>query len=136
MPEMQISKYTVLRQQPPIALLVTFGREMIATNGGLRSFIKMFHRCMASEDWTWLHKCKNRPQHEVAYVYIIVENRIRYRVNFVGYETRPEHITKATGEVRLIEWPRIVLAGPIVKAPRPIPQRGFQGFRYLPEILF
>ena len=120
----------------PVAIAVTWGHEMIQSNGGLLTFLRAFHEHLADEESWWLHKCKNKPKHEVDQVYIILNNRVAYRVYFGGYQTGPTVCYKATGEQWTIEWPRIILAGPVGRAPRKIPMRGFQGFKYIYEPLF
>ena len=56
-----------------------------------------------------------RPKRDVLYVYIVVGNKIRLRVNFAGVDS-------ALG--------RIIMCGPIVRPVQPVPLKGFQGFRY------
>lgn len=131
---------------------------MIEHLGGPLSFLREFHRAMADNGNWWLHKCKNRPQHDIAWVYVVVANRIRYRVNYGGYQKGettiyrrlkrqvkrepnpdyPHNYWQTVEEIVpcVITWPRILLVGPIVRAPGDFPMRGFQGFQYVPEKIF
>lgn len=124
----------------PIALVVTWGKDLIQEKGGLLSFIRYFEQAMADDENTWLQKCTNRPRHEVQYVYIIVCNQVKYRLIYAGHETGVAEVHNGDGiswsSRAVITWPRLVLAGPVARAPRKIPMRGFQGFRYLFEKLF
>lgn len=123
--------------QPPIGIIVTWGKDMIRANGGLLKFIRHFEECCQDEDsGTWLHKCKNGPKEDIAFVYVIVCNRVAYKLFFGGHQTGETTVYKWDNSARLISWPRLVLAGPFEKAPRKIPMRGFQGFRYVYEPLW
>lgn len=126
-----------IKHQAPIAIAVTMGREVIEANGGLLTFIRHFESCMTGDDGDyWLHKCKNGPVLEVDTVYVIVCNRVQYKVFYGGRAVGPTCVFMRWGEKRHINWPRMVLAGPFEKAPRKIYMRGFQGFRYIYEPLF
>ena len=123
--------------QLPIAIMITQGKEVVEANGGLLTFIRHFEGCLRDENsGFWLHKSKNGPLQDVAHVYIIVCNRLRYRVFFGGYERGETQVFMRWGEKRIISWPRIILAGPFEKAPHKIQMRGFQGFRYVYEPIF
>jgi hypothetical protein len=118
----------------PEGLAVTFGKDMIETHGGLKLFLKYFTKCINDEDSWWLHKCKNRPQFDVAYVYIILANRLYGRVNFGGYEKGEFTCFKATGEDQDADWNRILLVGPLIRCPFKRKLKGFQGFRYTTKL--
>ena len=116
----------------PDGIVVTFGKEMIKEKGGLLRFIRWFEEVMATEESYWMHKCKNRPKYEdLLYVYVIICGRVYYRCHYGGYEKADTtgHLTPGGPSVE-IDWPRIVLAGPLVRAKRKIRRPGFQGFRY------
>lgn len=121
-------------QQPPIGIIVSFGVEMMEKNGGRETFLKSFEHWMGDDSENcWLHKSRNRPQFEIAQVYIAEGGQIYGRAFYGGYETGPRKIIRTTGEIGKIEWPRILLAGPFEKRPQnlALPYRGFQGFRYI-----
>ncbi|SEV88703.1 hypothetical protein SAMN05428988_0135 [Chitinophaga sp. YR573] len=127
-------------EQPPIGIMVTWGKDMIQEKGGLLAFIRYFEQTMKQEDALWLQKSKNCPTQDISYVYIIVCNQVRYRLFYGGYQSGETTIHNGNGHSwssrQVIRWPRLVLAGPIVKAPYKIRQKGFQGFRYVTEELF
>jgi hypothetical protein len=126
--------------QPAIGIMVTWGKYLIQEKGGLLAFIRYFEQIMSTEEGLWLQKCKNRPTQDIAYVYIIVCNQVRYRLYYGGHQTGPAEISNGDGyswsSRQVISWPRLVLAGPFIKTPYKIKQRGFQGFRYVTEELF
>jgi hypothetical protein len=118
----------------PEGIAVTFGIDMMETHGGPITFLNYFLKCINDEHSWWLHKCKNRPQFEVAHVYIIVLNRLYGRVNCAGYEKGETSCSKATGEDIDVDWNRILLVGPLIRCPFKRRLRGFQGFRYTTKL--
>ncbi len=70
----------------PEGIVITWGKDMIALKGGLKKFLFYFNDVMKNEDTIWLQKCKNAPQQDILYVYIIVANRLYARGYFGGYE--------------------------------------------------
>lgn len=123
----------------PEGIAITWGKDLIEEKGGLFAFIRYFLKAMEEEETIWLQRCKNAPRHDVIYVYIIVCNQIKYRLNFVGYERGTTVINNGAGDgswssSQEISWPRIQMAGPVVHAPYKMPQKGFQGFRYTTKL--
>ena len=120
----------------PEGIAVTFSQSMIADQGGLKRFLQYFEKCMGDEDSVWLHKCRNKPAHDalLQYVYVIVCNRVYYRCNYAGYAVGETYASKANAATCKIDWSRILLAGPLIKAPVKIIRPGFQGFRYATKI--
>jgi len=120
----------------PDGIVVTFGREMMNDQGGLLCFIRNFEQCMTDENSYWMHKLKNRPtmDNRVLYVYVIVCKRIYCRCFYGGYNTDSTIGYTADGKEKIIEWPKILLCGPIEKAPYKIVKKGFQGFRYCTKL--
>lgn len=119
-------------------IAITWGKDLIAEKGGLLSFIRYFEFSMHDEESRWIQRCKNRPQLDVNYVYIIVHNQVRYRLYYAGWETGETEIHNGDGhswsKSAIISWPRIVACGPFVKAPYKIIKPGFQGFRYTTKL--
>jgi len=125
------------REMPPIGIILTMGKVVVDANGGLRSFVKHFTNCCRDEDsGLWLQKCRNVPKEDIAQVYIVLCNRVAYRLYYGGYRREPATVWMLSGERRLFPWPHMMLAGPLERAPRKIPMRGFQGFRYIYEPLW
>lgn len=122
----------------PEGIVITWSREMIALKFGLLGFIRYFEQCMATEEGLWLQKARNPPKHDITYVYIIVCNQVRYRCFYGGYETGETRVYNGNGHTfsrsEVIDWPRIVLAGPFLKSPVKRELRGFQGFRYCTKL--
>lgn len=115
----------------PEGIVVTCGAQMIEEKGGLRKFIKWFESCFEDDNGYWLHKCKNKPQHDIIYVYVIIHGKIKYRLSYGGYQrTAMAYSHPDAQEMTEVEWPHVVLGGPLVKAPRDFEFKGFQGFRY------
>lgn len=119
----------------PEGIVVTFGQDMIKRHGSYRQFIRYFEdHMMADEDNMWLHKCKNKPQQDIIYVYVIVCNRLKYKLTYGGHYTDPIEGGRADGTRDIFAWPRITLAGPLEKCPFKRILKGFQGFRYCTKL--
>lgn len=117
----------------PEGIVVTFGQGMMLEQGGALNFIRNFEQCMAEGQY-WLHKCKNKPQYEIDHVYISALNRLYCRCYFGGYESGETTVWDAAGVMKIIDWRRIILAGPIEKPPFKRTLQGFQGFRYATKL--
>lgn len=122
----------------PEGIVVTWGKDLIEAKGGLLAFVRHFEQCMATEDGLWLQKCKNKPQHDIIYIYVIVCNQLRYRCYYGGHENGQTKIFNGNGNSwsssSVIYWPRVILAGPFDKAPFKRRLKGFQGFRYCTKL--
>lgn len=114
----------------PDGIVITFGKEMMQEQGGVKNFLKNFEKIMATEGTYWQHKCRNKPRFDISTVYIIVLNRVWCRVFYGGYETGESTGTTADGRDITTSWPRLILAGPLEKAPYKIHLPGFRSFRY------
>lgn len=121
----------------PVGIAVTFGKKMIEDKGGLKTLLSWFESCVGNEDGYWMQRCKNKPKYDdLLYVYVIICNRVHYKCLYGGYQTGETMASLQSdySEVTSISWPRIILAGPFVKAPYKIIRSGFQGFRYTTEL--
>jgi hypothetical protein len=121
----------------PAGIMTTWSRDLVKEKGGLLIFLRRFESVMQREDAIWLQKSRNKPRYDILYVYIIVCNRVYYRLRYAGHETGETGIcdmTASWSSYRTVRWPRLMLSGPYVKAPYKITQRGFQGFRYCSEL--
>ena len=123
--------------EPPIGIILTMGAQVIQANGGLRQFVEHFNNCCRDEDsGLWLQKSRACPTQDIARVYLVLCNQVWARVYFGGYSKEPTIVWMLNGEERYFPYPHMLLAGPIERAPRKIPMRGFQGFRYVFEDLW
>lgn len=120
----------------PEGIVITFGREMMKEQGGVKMFLDNFLETMAryEEGDYWMHKCKNLPIQEVDHIYISVLNRLYGRVYCGGYKKydpeNPKMGFSADGREKPIDFNYIVLAGPLERCPFKRKLPGFQGLRY------
>jgi len=124
-----------MRMQPPIGIILTMGAQVIDANNGLLRFMRHFTSCLDNGNY-WLQKARMAPKEDIAQVYIVLQNRLWCRVFYGGYSREGTTVFMRTGEERSFPWPHMILAGPIERAPKKIPMRGFQGFRYIYEPLW
>ena len=67
------------------------------------------------------------------HVYIVIGGKIDARFTFAGYREGGRDVRLWDGEIRAPKcW--AILAGPASRPPQPVPMRGFQGFRYTPDL--
>jgi hypothetical protein len=121
---------------PPIGIIKTMPAEWVeALPNGVKGWEKDFmDRLNNQEAESWRFNLSGKPQFDVLYFYINFDKAIRYRANIVGYE-KGGAIKCYTGEVKSGKiW--VVVTGPIIKAAHPIAMTGFQGFRYISEVIF
>lgn len=103
----------------------------------VEEFKKYFERFMKHEDALWNFKLSNLPLHDIAWVYLVFDKHVQYRMNFVQYE---RNVTKTfkdgvDGKFRVFpnnNW--VIFTGPPIKPPHEWPQKGFQGFRYTTKL--
>lgn len=116
----------------PEGIIITFGKDMMKDQGGVREFLKGWKEVFEDENGMWKHYCKARPTKDIIYVYVIILNRLAYRCQFVQYEeAKPdEERYKANGEIQPLCKPGILICGPLVRCPFKRKISGFQGFRY------
>lgn len=123
----------------PEGIVITFGKEMIKEQGGLKTFLTVFLETMShhEEGHYWLHTCSNFPTREPDHIYIVVANRLLGRVYCGGFRKNAEaNVTAygATGEQKLMDKPFVILSGPFEKCPFKRTLKGFQGFRYCTKL--
>lgn len=123
----------------PEGIVLTFGKQMINEQGGLKTFLAAFQETMNNheEGGYWMHTCSNLPKMEVDHIYIVVANRLYGRVYSGGYHRNlDKNVTAygATGKQKLMDKPFIVLSGPFEKCPFKRTLKGFQGIRYCTKL--
>jgi hypothetical protein len=100
--------------EPPVGIAITWVEaNLIQWYKSLERFERYLQHEFSKDDCQWPQIMKNKPKHEVAYVYIIIGGVVKYRVNYVGYEDG-----------------KIIMTGPLLIAPAVLEKKGFQGFRY------
>ncbi len=117
----------------PEGIVITFGKEMMESNGGQKSMMQFFLRTMDNDEAYWMHKMLLWPKVEVTDVYIITMNRLWGRVKF-GWFDKGATYKYSPGDPGIISWPRMVLIGPFEKCPIKRTLKGFQGFRYCTKL--
>ncbi|MCI0489369.1 MAG: hypothetical protein L0229_22480 [Blastocatellia bacterium] len=110
----------------PVAIIRTFPFVFFREKS-LREFVREWYE-LNQDDVVWICPMHRLPKIEVPYVYIVALNRLRYRVNLVGFEPGGERIFESGRRWTANHW--MLMAGPVVKAPHKMVMSGFQGFRY------
>lgn len=113
----------------PEGVVVTWGDDMVQRVGGRDDLLTRFKAVMAQEDGLFAQKVICAPKFKIAHVYIIVDNMLYCRVNFVEYQEGPT-IMPNPGTWEEISWKRLVLTGPITLCPFERELKGFRNFRY------
>jgi len=118
----------------PDSILVTMSKQNIAEWGGLETLDRFFkvHYSGENDNTFWYKVGKNLPIHrDLLYVYLVLENEIRWRFNLVCFEECPDGVELyKNGKPTIFKGNFVVVSGPLIKAPERFPFKGFQGFRY------
>lgn len=100
-------------------------------------FTRMFERFMMKEDSLWNFRLTNLPTKEIAWVYLVWDKHVQFRLNFVQYERNVTKVFKDAPDGRTRQFNNcnwVILCGPPVKPPYEWPQKGFQGARYTTKL--
>jgi hypothetical protein len=100
-------------------------------------FKKMFERYMSKEEAIWNFKMTNLPTRDIAWVYLIFDRQIQYRLNFVMYERNVAKQFHDAPDKKIRIFPPtnwVLFTGPAIKPSYEWPQKGFQGFRYTTKL--
>ena len=123
----------------PEGIAITFGKEMMEEQGGIKLFLTSFQSYMNNYEAGeyWMHKCTNLPTREVDVIYIIVLNRLWGKVYNGGFRKADGKKIigfSANGCSNVIDWNHIILSGPFTHCPFKRTLGGFQGFRYTTKL--
>lgn len=124
--------------QQPDGIIITVSKAMIGENGyrhWLRNFFYAMNRSENDENYFYWLRQGNRPKSDknLRFVYLCIGNKIRFRAYYAGSEGEGvKHFDNHDDPMFGKAW--ILISGPILRPSRPIPRKGFQGFRYTTEI--
>jgi len=120
-----------MRSDRPTSIIKTFSRTLVWFEISVWDFIRQFEGLNDGES-IWNAAIGSLPKYDVLNCYIVIDGKIRYRARIAGFECGGERtfIDGRTCSAR--NW--MLLCAPVEKAPRDIPMRGFQGFRYTEEL--
>lgn len=131
-------KKTKHMREPPEAILLTLPVAFFQDRGmTCAEFQPYFERLMRHPDNLWNFKLTNLPTHDVAWVYLVFDGHVQYRLNLVQYERGTTKAFNDAPDKQVMVFDKcnwVILTGPPVKAPFEIPMRGFQGFRYSKQL--
>lgn len=100
-------------------------------------FKRYFERYMQLDDAIWNFKLTNLPLRDIAYVYLVFDKQIQYECRFVMYERNVSKAFKDSHDQKVRMYANqnwVLFTGPALKPPYPMPQKGFQGFRYCTKL--
>lgn len=120
--------------EQPEGIVITISAGMYKDHGykwWLANFLDAMGKNAAGEDWYYWCRTGSEPRREVQFVYLCIGGKIRFRCFYGGSKPRGT-MTFGDRNVEGKAW--IILAGPVCKPPRPMPRKGFQGFRYCEKL--
>lgn len=99
----------------------------------VEKFKPHFERFMQREDAIWNFRLTNLPTKDFYLVYMVFGGFIQYQCNLVQIERNVAKTFHDAPDGKPIvfaasNW--ILITGPAIAPPYPMPQKGFQGFRY------
>lgn len=83
------------------------------------------------DDNIWNHSIGTKPTREVLYAYITILGKIRYRANIAAWEPGGEKQFNDGRKRTAKHW---LILSDLMKAPKDIECKGFQGFRYTDKL--
>lgn len=83
------------------------------------------------DDNIWNHSIGTKPTREVLYAYITILGKIRYRANIAAWEPGGEKQFNDGRKRTAKHW---LILSDLMKAPKEIECKGFQGFRYTDKL--
>lgn len=83
------------------------------------------------DDNIWNHSIGSKPTREVLYAYITILGKIRYRANIAAWEPGGEKEFNDGRKRTAKHW---LILSDLIKAPKEIECKGFQGFRYTDKL--
>lgn len=100
--------------------------------GGEKQFRKILEGLNKTDAYQWGNTCgAGIPKIPVKYCYLVFQGKIQYRTEIARFERNKSMEFNDGGITRVFRHKNWVwLQGPVERAPRDIPRKGFQGFRY------
>lgn len=100
--------------------------------GGEVQFRNVIERMNVTDRYRWGNTCGSGiPKIPVKFCYLVFGGKVQYRTEIFGFDRKRSMTFNDGGIRRTFERKNWVwLQGPVERAPRDIPRKGFQGFRY------
>lgn len=121
-----------LKAERPTGIIRTLPSLYASRSVGARNYAESMRKMRLDEDQVIYIALSQMPKREVIHLYIVINGRIRVRLNIVEYR---EGTTAECwdGEYRTPKY-WAVCAGPPVKPPERLLLKGFQGIRYTGDL--
>lgn len=120
------------------AIALTLGVDFFKMYpGGKEEVIRVIERLNQEDDLSWWQLCGSGiPTKQVEFAYLVWDGQVQYRLTVEQYLKNKSGQFNDGGITRIYRHKNMVsMIGPAIKAPYPIPMKGFQGFRYM-EFIF
>jgi hypothetical protein len=112
-------------------IIITISAGMLKEKG-YRNWLRNFLRAMSHEECTYWMRQGSKPKKDILYVYLCINNKVRFRANFVMAEGPCDKTFDDGKQMFARAW--IVLAGPLARPDHTIEMKGFRGFRYTQKL--
>lgn len=108
------------------------GTEKKSIMSGFKECIRQLEAVRTNpDDNIWNHSIGSKPTREVLYAYITILGKIRYRGNIAAWEPGGEKQFNDGRKRTAKHW---LILSDLIKAPKEIECKGFQGFRYTEKL--
>lgn len=108
-------------------IAITWKIQGDTTGAAMANLLQVFEKEISRDDGAFRQRCDKEPKRTIAYVYIIINMKLAYRCNFVGWFSKYD-VNNPYG------YSYILLTGPLIKCPFDRPLPGFRGFRYTEKL--
>jgi hypothetical protein len=100
--------------------------------GGVERWERSVFSMNGSDKFQWRFNLPGRPRFDVLHFYLLMGGIIRFRANIISYD-EAEEIKCYDGSKHFGRcW--VIIGPPVMRAPREIRMKGFQGFRYTEDL--
>lgn len=122
----------------PEGIMLTLPVQFFQDRGtDVKTFTEMFERFMRRDDALWNFRLTNLPTRDIAWVYLVWDKQVQFRLNFVQYERNTSKYFNDSPDGKIRSFPSanwVIMCGPAIRPPYEWPQKGFQGFRYTTKL--
>ena len=115
----------------PTGIIKCLPPAWVQKSGGLQ-YVKSIRKTIDSGEHQWFMSFPTKPRREVLHLYVLFDGHVQFRVNIAVWRGGNGLMNMYGGQFLAKWW--AVCTGPMTFPPKPVPMRGFRGYRYTEEL--